>query len=325
MSSKFFARIDARRWLQALAVAGCALLASCGGSQVTPFVATRLLAFGDELTAIEADGSKYSINGFKQLTSGGVTTDDPSTLDCTRFPIWIQAVATSFALAFDRCLGTAGEAGGQVLARAGHKVADFAGQIAAVQGNPLGEKDMALVMFGLNDILELYANYPATGRDDLLAEARVRGEALGAQINQLALSGPAVVVLTMPDIGLSPFAQAQNTSTGDPTRSRLISDLVAAFNNRMSVVLINDGRLIGLAYGDIETQNEVKSPTAYGLTNVVDPACQATAVLPACTTATLVDTATATTWLWADSLRLSPAGQARLGLLAQARARSNPF
>jgi phospholipase/lecithinase/hemolysin len=180
-------------------------------------------------------------------------------------------------------------------------------------------------MFGLNDILELYASYPATGRDALLAEARVRGEALGTQINQLALSGPAVVVLTMPDIGLSPFAQAQNTSTGDATRSQLIAELVSAFNNRMSVALINDGRLIGLAYGDIETQNEVKQPTAYGLTNVVAPACQATAVLPACTTATLVDTATSATWLWADGLRLSPAGQARLGVLALSRARSNPF
>jgi hypothetical protein len=325
MSSKFFARIDARRWLQAVAVAGCALLASCGGGQITPFVATRLLAFGDDLSAIEVDGSKYTINAFKQVTVGGVLTDDPTTLDCTRNPLWIQAVATNFVLPLDRCLGTATAASGQVLARAGHKVADFAAQIAAVQGNPLGERDLALVMFGLNDILELYARYPATGRDDLLAEARARGEALGTQINLLALSGPAVVVLTMPDIGLSPFAQAQNTSSGDATRSKLISDLVAAFNNRMSVALINDGRLIGLAYGDIETQNEVKLPAGYGLTNVVAPACQATAVLPACTTATLVDTATATTWLWADSLRLSPASQARLGVLALSRARSNPF
>jgi len=325
MSSKFLARIDVRCWLQAVAVAGCALLTSCGGGEITPFVPTRLLAFGDDLSAIEADGSKYTINAFKQVTVNGVLTDDPTALDCTRNPLWTQAVATNFVLPLDRCLGTATAASGQVLARAGHKVADFAAQIAAVQGNPLGEKDLALVMFGLNDILELYANYPATGRDDLLAEARARGASLGAQVNQLALSGPAVVVLTMPDIGLSPFAKAQNTSTGDATRAQLISDLVSAFNNRMSVALINDGKLIGLAYGDIESQNEVKLPTAYGLTNVVDAACQATAVLPACTTATLVDTATGATWLWADGVRLSPAGQARLGVLALSRARANPF
>jgi len=325
MSSKFLARLRAPRWLWATAVAASALLASCGGGQITPFAPTRVLAFGDELSTIEADGSKYSINAFKQVTVNGVLTDDPTTLDCTRNPLWIQTVATSFALAFDRCLGTATGASGQVLARNGHKVADFAAQIAAVQGNVLGEKDLALVMFGVNDILELYASYPATGRDALLAEARVRGAALGTQINQLAQSGPAVVVLTVPDIGLSPFALAENVSSGDATRSALISELVAVFNNRMSVVLINDGRLIGLAYGDVEVQNEVKFPASFGLTNVVAAACKPDAVLPACTTATLVDTATASGWLWADSVRLSPAAQARLGVLAQARAHGNPF
>ena len=326
MRSTFFARFAAPHWLRAAAWVGAALLASCGGGgQVTPFAPTRVLAFGDELSTIEADGRKYSINAFKQVTVNGVLTDDPTTLDCTRSPLWIQTVATAFKLAYDRCLGTATAASGQVLARPGHKVADFAAQIAAAQGDVLGEKDLALVMFGVNDILELYGTYPTTGRDALLAEARVRGAALGAQVNQLALRGPAVVVLTIPDIGLSPFALGQNTSTGDATRSALISELVAAFNNRMSVELINDGRLIGLVYGDIEVQNEVKFLASFGLVNVTAPACKDTAVLPGCTPATLVDTATATTWLWADSLRLSPVAQARLGVLAQSRAQGNPF
>jgi phospholipase/lecithinase/hemolysin len=327
MSSKSFVRPALRRITQAATLAGAALLASCGGGsgQVDPFVPTRVLAFGDELSVIEADGRKFTINAFKQVTVGGVTSDDPTTLDCTRNPLWIQTVATGFGLAFDRCLGSATTASGQVLAQVGHKVADLPAQIAAVQGNALGEKDLALVMVGMNDILELYARYPTTGRTALLDEARARGEALGAQINQLAQSGPAVVVLTAPDIGLSPFALAENATSGDATRSALISDLVEVFNNRMSVKLINDGRLIGLVYADIELQNNVKFPATYKLANVVAPACKADAVLPACTSATLVDTATATTWLWADNLRLSPAGQARLGLLAESRARNNPF
>lgn len=326
MSFKLLARLGTRRWLGAAAVAGAALLASCGGGgQITPFAPTRVLAFGDEASLIEADGRKYSINAFRQVTVGGVTSDDPSAIDCTRNPLWIQTVAASFGLAFDRCLGTATTATGQVLARAGHKVADLAAQIAAVQGAALGEQDLALVMIGMHDILELYARYPASSRDTLLAEARARGSALGAQINQLALRGPAVVVLTVPDIGLSPFALAQNTSSGDATRSALISALGEAFNNRMSVELINDGKLIGLVYADIELQNMVKFASSFGLANVVAPACRTDAPLPGCTTATLVDTATATSWLWADGLQLSPAGQSRLGLLAEARARGNPF
>ena len=156
---------------------------------------------------IEADGRKYSVNAFKQITAAdGTSVDDPTTIDCTRNPLWIQTVAGSFGLAFDRCLGTATGASGQALAQAGHKVADLPAQIAAVQGNALGEKDLALVMIGMHDILELYGQYPNVGRDVLIAQARDRGRSLGAQINTLALSGPAVVVLTVPDIGLSPFA-----------------------------------------------------------------------------------------------------------------------
>ena len=326
MSPSFFVRPALRRMLRAATLGVAALLASCGGgTQIEPFVPTRVLAFGDELSVLEPDGRKYSINAFKLVTAGGITIEDPTTLDCTRNPLWVQTVASGFGLTFDRCQGTAPKASGQVLAQPGHDVLDFAGQIAAVQGDALGEKDLALVMFGLNDVLKLYARYPGTSRDALLDEARARGTALGAQINELARRGPAVVVVTMPDIGLSPFALAQNVSTGDATRSALISELVKVFNDRMSIKLINDGRLIGLVYGDIELQNMVKFPANYGLANVVDAACKPEPPLPGCTNATLVDTATAVTWLWADSLRLSPVGQSRLGVLAESRARSNPF
>lgn len=333
MSFKFSARDGASRWLLAVVVAGTGLLASCGGGgQIVPFVPTRVLAFGDDLSTLEADGRKYSINAFRQVTaSDGTVTEDPTTLDCLRNPLWVQTVAAGYGIAFDRCLGTATTANGQVLARVGHRVADFAAQVAAVQGNALGELDLALVMIGMNDILELYAQYPTTSRDALVAEARVRGTALGAQINQLALRGPAVVVLTVPDLGQSPFALGQNTSTGDPTRSRLITDLVDAFNNRTSVALINDGRLIGLVYADLEVQNHVRFAASFGLVNVVAPAC--TTALPNCTTATLVPAnattgaaaATSATWLWADDLRLSPFAHSRLGQIAASRARSNPF
>jgi lysophospholipase L1-like esterase len=333
MSFKFLSRLGAsRRWGVSAAAGLGLLLASCGGGgQIEPFAPTRILAFGDELSTIEADGRKYSINAFKQITVNGVLTDDPTALDCIRNPIWIQTVATGFGLAFDRCLGTATAATGQVRAQLGQKVADLPAQIAGVQGNALGEKDLALVMIGMNDILELYAQYPGVARNVLIEEARTRGRALGAQINALATSGPAVVVLTVPDIGQSPFALAQNLSTGDTTRAALISELIATFNNRMSVELINDGRLIGLVYADIELQNMVKFPASFGLSNVIGEACLASAPLPGCTTATLQAAtateaaATAVTWLWADSLRLSPAGQARIGALAESRARNNPF
>jgi len=309
------------------ALLGAALVASCGGGGlVEPFAPTRVIAFGDELSTIDSAGRKYSINAFK-ITNATTTppTESTTELDCTRNPIWIQAVATTFALAFDRCQGSATAASGLVLAAPGAKVADFAAQRAAVGGAAMSKKDLTLVLFGMNDILELYARYPTTGRDALIGEARARGEALGAQVNALAQSGPPVVVLTVPDLGLTPFARQQNTDTGDATRSTLLTDLTRAFNDRMSITLINDGRLIGLVYSDIEIQTEYKFPTSFGLGNVNDAACLATAALPGCTTSTLVTNATSATHLWADSLRPGPTFQTRLGSLAAFRARNNPF
>jgi phospholipase/lecithinase/hemolysin len=313
------------RALAALAVA--ATLASCGGGGlVEPFRPTRMLAFGDELSTLEADGRKHSINAFK-VTDVTTTppTESSTELDCVRNPIWTQFVASTFGLSLDRCQGTATAPTGQSLARPGAKVADFALQIAAVQGAAPSKSDVAVAMFGMNDILELYAQYPTRSRDDLLGEVRVRGNAMGAQVNGLAQSGPPVVVLTVPDLGLTPFALAENARTGDATRSTLLSELSAVFNNRMSVTLVNDGRLIGLVYADIELQNHVKFPASFGLSNVTEGACLDSAPPPACTSTTLKNGATGSTHLWAGALMPGPRYHASLGSAAAFRARNNPF
>jgi outer membrane lipase/esterase len=304
----------------------CAL-AACGGSDTQePFKPNRVLAFGDELSTLETDGRKYSINAYKITdTTTNPPTESTTELDCTRNPIWIQTVAASFGLAFDRCLGTATTASGQVLAQLGNKVADLPAQLAAVQGAALNERDLALMLVGMNDILELYARYPAQSSASLIEEARSRARVYGEAINTLAQSGPAVVVLTVPDLGLTPFARAQNTSTGDATRSTLLSQLTDAFNSRMSVTLINDGRLIGLIFIDIETQNMFKFPSNFSLTNVLDAACLTTAALPECRTNTLATGATSAGHMWADDLRPGPTVQARMGSLAEFRAKNNPF
>lgn len=313
---------------QGVAVIALCTLAACGGGNDTqePFKAKRVLAFGDELSYLETDGRKYSINAFKITdATKSPPTESTTELDCTRNPIWVQAVASGFGLAFDRCLGTATTASGQVLARPGQKVADLPAQIAAVQGDALNDNDLALVLVGMNDILELYARYPAEPASVLLGEAQARAKTYGESINTLARSGPAVVVLTVPDLGLTPFARAQNTSSGDPNRSVLLSDLTAAFNNRMSVTLINDGRLIGLVFTDIDMQNVFRIPALAGLSNATDAACLGTAALPACQSNTLITGATAASHLWADDLRPGPAFQARMGSAAEFRAKNNPF
>ena len=317
-------RTTATQVLRGMAAAlALVTLASCGGGGglVEPFKPTRILAFGDELSYLTPDGRKYSINAFKLDGTVESTTE----LDCTRNPIWTQSVAAAFGLRFDRCLGAATISSGQVMAQPGAKVADFATQLAAVQGAALSHSDIVIAMFGMNDILELYGQYPGTSREELLAEARARGNALGAQVNAVATAGTPVVILTVPDLGLSPYALSQNITSGDSTRAAFMSELVAAFNNRMSVSLINDGRLIGLVYADIEMQTEVKFPSVYAYTDVTSAACAVPVQAPDCTTATLVSGATATSHLWATDVFPGSTFQARLGTQAAFRARNNPF
>jgi outer membrane lipase/esterase len=317
-----------RPWATVAALAAAGLLSACGGGneQVDPFVPKRVLAFGDQVSLIEADGRKHSINGFKQTTNAdGTVTESTTELDCSRFAVWTQAVAGGYALPFDRCLGTATIAGGQMLAQAGHKVADLGAQIAAVQGAALNDDDLALVLLGLNDLLELYVQYPNRSRAELVDLAKSRGTSLGQQVNALAQRGPAVVILTMYDLGLTPFALAQNTSTGDNTRAALLSELSAAFNDTLSVTLVNDGRLVGLAYMDTDSQTVAKFPSSFGFENVQAAACRSDVVAPACTTATLAEGANAATWLWADGVLPGPGFHNRMANAALTRSRSNPF
>jgi outer membrane lipase/esterase len=309
MSFSISMRRACRLGAAALALAA---LASCGGGEAVKFKPTRILAFGDELSVITPAARKYTINAYGQKTENGVLVDDPTVIDCARNPLWIQSVASAFGLVFDRCLGSATTASGQILAQAGHKVADLPAQIAAVQGAARNELDLALVLVGMNDIRELYDQFPTVDRATLI-------------VNTLATSGPAVVVLTVPDLSLTPLARQADAAAGDSSRSALLRDLTSAFNNRMSVELINDGRLIGLVYADIETQNMAKFPATYGLVNVADAACLLTAPLPDCNPGTLVTGATVAGHMWADSLRPGPTVQSRLGTLAASRATNNPF
>jgi hypothetical protein len=94
MSFRFLRRrpAAARRAALGLALGLLAALASCGGGGlVEPFRPTRILALGDELSVIEADGRKYTVNAFK-VTDSTTTPQTESTteLDCVRNPIWIR-------------------------------------------------------------------------------------------------------------------------------------------------------------------------------------------------------------------------------------------
>lgn len=305
--------------LAALA-AGLAVVA-CGGStsQLEPFVAQRVFAVGDEASVLTSDGRNYSVNGLNT---------DGTAIDCTTRPIWVQVIASYYGLTLAQCNRSTPtvEPRAFTLATVGARVADAQSQVdAQVAAGGFRDKDLTLFFVGINDVLELYAQYPAQSEAALIAEAGRRGERAAAQVNRLIDLGSKVIVVNLPDMGLSPYARAEaaaHAGTGFD-RAALISRLTRAFNERLGVRIRIDGRFVGLAQFDLRTQQAALAPATFGFTDVSSASC--TVALPNCTTATIAAGIDAATALWADGTRLGLRGQGSLAELVLQRAQLNPF
>jgi outer membrane lipase/esterase len=303
-----------------------AAMASCGGgTQLVAFAPTRLIAFGDEASVIEdinnnANGRKYTVNAVKA---------DLVTLDCKANPIWIQLVGGPYKLVFAQCNpdGLASPAG-IIRAAPGATVADVAAQVDA-QANATGfnAKDLVTVLAGANDIVAQYKQFPALDEAQITAAVEQAGTTLAAQVNRIGTLGGKVLVSTVPNLGLTPYARAEKAAHADTDRAALLSRLTARFNSKLRVGLINDGRMIGLLFTDESMQAIATNPGTFGYANVVDAVCDPAkaAQVTACTTQTLIAAGSGSTFLWADSLQMSPAGHSNLAGLALTRARGNPF
>ena len=307
-----------RRVLAGALAASALGLASCGGgnSTVETFHPTRVFGFGDESTVINADGTKYSINGF---TSG------TTTIDCSVSPLWIQIAASAYGLVFPDCNPDNVTAPvSRILATVGARATDLVSQVdGQVNGGGFASGDISFVFIGVNDVLAQFQRYPAVSEPELTAELQTAGQLEASQINRLADLGSKVVVVTLPDMGLTPLAGGRTTDNAG-----LLTRLTTAYNTAMRSAIYNDGRRIGLALLDEYVQSVAAAADA-GNANVTfvnarDAACAVP--LPNCTPNTLVSgTASATTWLWADNTHLSAGGQNSLGSIASSRATSNPF
>ena len=317
----------------ACAVATAALLASCGGGTsngLVAFVPARILVFGDQASVITADGRKYTINA--------VNAD--GTVNCVSHPIWTQGLASSYGLVFAECPGTSATAAptSRILALAGATAGgsgeiDLARQVTrqlelpADAGGGISSNDMATVFIGVNDIVAAYESFEAGGisEAEAIAAAEQAGVAIATQVNRIANAGGRVVISTVPNVGVTPYARAKGAAA-----MAWLTKLTERVNGKLLITINNDGRKIGLIELNPYLIAAVGPPPGYGYVNVKDAACVPPITLN-CTTSTLTTDpdsgtpATATTWLWASDLQLSPQGHAQLGNLAVTRAHNQPF
>ncbi len=324
------------RWRVALASAvACAALASCGGGeQVQQFHATRVIALGDELSLIEdinadANGRKYTVNALLSPTT------DPNTLSCQGNPIWTQMVATQYRIVFPQCNqqpNAQDNPTGRMRAQFGAHVADIAGQIdAQLAESPFAATDFVTILAGLHDILDQYAQFPSVGEAQLTSNLEVLGAALGDQVNRVASTGAKVLVSTVYNLGITPFAVAERAANSDTDRAALLARLTSRFNASLRNTIENNGHKIGLVLADEYFNDVYTIVNGGGFTNVTTAVCdlsQSHLVPPSagdCTVNTLIPGGSATSYLWADNLLLSAGGQNSLGQLAIQRATNNPF
>lgn len=322
------------RWkLAGTATLAAVFAVACGGGESTnSFTASRIVAFGDETSVIvdrknDANGYKYSINA-------AVASNDDAVV-CSAAPIWIQTVASIYGLVFPECNTATPPAvapRSRIRAAFGARAADLGAQINAQQADvALGNGDLVTVLVGENDVIAEYSQYPVASESTVTAAVEAAGAEVGRQVNRLADTGAKVLIATIPDVGVTPFAAAEKAANADTDRAALLTRLSSRFNASMRGTLVNDGRRIGLVLLDEGISTFARFPAANGFANVTDAACDLTrssltppSVLD-CTTNTLVLGASSTNWLWADDRHFAPAGQLFLGNAAVSRARNNPF
>lgn len=308
-----------------------ALLVACGGEELVPFSPARLIVFGDQASLIVAgatptEGRKYTIN-YLDSTTG--------LIDCGSNLLWVQVLASSYNISFPECALPAEAAlVGQMRALAGATGGggadiDLTAQVTRQleldpdAGGGINDSDMVTVFIGVNDVVSAYQRYKAgeISSDAAVALAEAAGETIAGQVNRIANAGGRVILSTIPDVGVTPYANGL-----DPADAEMLTRLTERVNARLLVTIDNDGRKIGLIELNPFLSNVIFNPAAYGMVDVKNAACIPLDPL-LCTNdpASLKPDASSTNWLWASALQFGPRAQTELGNLAASRAHNQPF
>lgn len=311
-----------------------ALLASCGGTELIQFVPARVLSFGDQSSVITVDGNKYTINGV--VPDSGV----PGTINCVINPIWNQVLATSYNITFPQCPASVNGVSptGRILAQdgatgGGTRDIDLAGQITRQLATPVADgggidsNDLTSVLIGVNDVIAIFERYERgeITAPEATALAEHAGETIAAQLDRITNAGGRVIISTVPDVGVTPYARDKGLDA-----RAVLAGLTARLNARLLVTIDNDGRKIGLIELNPWLLSIVTNPLTYGYLNVSEGACLPAFPLPNCTATTLKNNpdglpATPYTWLWANTVQFSAGAHLQLGNLASSRAHNQPF
>lgn len=304
------------RILKALcALVAVAMLSACGGasSTVEPFVATRVIAFGDGFNYVDANGAGLSTvrTGETDITIAGRVA--------ARYGIVVKDVATGPALS---------AAGGFSYASASAKVSDVATQINTFlnsTGGVVAKKDLIIIAVGNWDIKAAIASGTPTADIDTATTNLVTA------IQRLTNAGAEHVVVIPPiNMSRTPWATTyiganagvtraaiQNLSNSASTSFNftLLAKLQAAFTqDRKPVVVLDRTTDFNSFAGSVDVNGTaVANYSGVSLTNLSTAVCAAPSPAAGCTTAVtaaggvgVLNASAYLTSVFADEINLTP-------------------
>jgi outer membrane lipase/esterase len=298
LSRRRVLRVGAATGLAAMA-GSAALLSGCGSGEIVSALSpSRFISFGDGLSDLGQGpgGTRYTIN------DGTVNT-------------WADRLASRYGMTL-----TAQTAGGLGYAQ-GHAPADalprtLTAQIDAfVADQTFGPNDVVLINLPMADVLApLNALKAGTlGTDAALAQITANGEAQVQQMRRLVAAGAKyLVVLGVYDLGRSPYGIGLGLSgllTSDTTVS---SAAITRYNDAFKTTAVDMGANLLFVDTAFLVNRNTANGGSYGFTNVNTAICT-TADASTCTSDTLITGATATQYVFADGIHLTPACNQQLG------------
>jgi phospholipase/lecithinase/hemolysin len=270
------------------------LITACGaGSVKDPFVPTRIVVFGDN-QSVTTSGMRYTVNG-----SGGIDN-------------WTDQIASGYGVKT-----IVGNAQAEAL------ISGVTAQIAAF-GSAYQDSDLVLMTAGYRDVINL-----AQSASPSTTSAKALGAAYGEAIrNAVNRGAKRVLALNMYDFSARYAAQA-----GVATTDVVMKSLIRAFNDGLKINLDSPyvGDNVRLVDAEFYMNLLTATPASYGFTDSTTVVCTVTdpgtgiglgtGVVNSslCNVGNVASgfTSTYNSYVYADSVYLTPAAYRSLGGYAQ--------
>jgi outer membrane lipase/esterase len=301
-----------RRALLVLAPASALFLAACGSGTIeSQFTPTRIVAFGD---------------GFSDLgqTSNDAVTNARYTVNDRSVNVWVQQLAFDYGLLTNFIPQVSGGTG---YATGNARIAvqpDAAGNAATptvtqqigtfLATASLNAGDLPVVSGGTADIIAEMAKVQAGTEtsDQMIANVKAAGTALGGQVRRLVQAGAVhVVVVGVYDLSKTPWGTASSQAT-------LLSQASTQFNDQVLLSIVDLGANVLYVDAALFFNLMVSSPGSYGLTDATTAVCTSLDPGPGigiganqinsarCTSTTIFNALNYGLYAWADKVYPTP-------------------